>query len=122
VFLGNQSLQSLCDTLRLKAERPWARLVHHAAIAVNHVEPVGPARVGSLGGVVKCDYHCREFDSEFDHTDLTKPAALLEALWLRDDNLICEVASRAKDSLQSKMRPSSVLWKRPARLRSKSSP
>src|SRR5437016_13376718 len=83
--------------------------------------PVGPARVGSLGGVVKCDYHCREFDSEFDHTDLTKLAALLEALWLRDDNLICEVASRAKDSLQSKMRTSRVLWKRPARLRSQSS-
>src|ERR1700682_1851142 len=74
-------------------EPEWTRagLVGHPAVAVNHVESVRPACVGTFSGVVEIVHDGWELNSEFYHAQLPDLAAFLETFRLREHNFITQV-------------------------------
>ena len=75
----------------MESKRAGSGLVAHSSVSINHVEAIGPARIGSLRWIVKRIDHGREFNPEFHHAELTDLAAFIETLRARKHDVVVEI-------------------------------
>ena len=69
-LLGERSAEVSGHALRAKAKRPRTRFEAHAPVTIDYVEPVGPARIGTLGGIIKRVDDCGKLDTQFHDAKL----------------------------------------------------
>jgi hypothetical protein len=89
--LRDEFLQGFFDAGGLETE--WARrgFVGDAAIAIDHVEAIGPAGVSAVGGVVDRVHDGGKFDAELHDAELAKLGAFVVALRTGEEDVIVEI-------------------------------
>lgn len=90
-------MQRVRDALRTKTERAGPCFKGDAAIAVNHVEAVGPARVIALSSVVKAVNHRRKMYAEFDDAHLAHLFAFREIFGAGEDDVVVQIVGILPD-------------------------
>jgi hypothetical protein len=88
---GNQPLQRVRDALRFEAEWTGPSLVRHPPFAINHIQPVGPARVVPFRGVVEAIHDGRKMNPQFHHAQLSHLAALVNIFRARENDVIIQI-------------------------------
>jgi len=88
---GDEFLQGVFDAGGLEAEWARGRFEGDAAIAIDHVEAIGPAGVGAVGGVVNRVHDGGKFYSELHDAKLAEFAALVETFRTREEDVIVEI-------------------------------
>jgi len=82
--LRDEFLEGFFDAGGLEAERAGGRFEGDAAIAIDHVEAIGPAGVGAVGGVVDRVHDGGKFDAELHDAELTEFGALVVTFRARE--------------------------------------
>jgi hypothetical protein len=90
-YFRDEFLQGVCDALGAEAERAGASFVGDAALAIDHVEAVGPAGVIALGGIVEGIHDGGKVNSQFDDAELAHFTALGDIFWAGEDDVVVEI-------------------------------
>src|SRR5258708_7550465 len=88
---SQHALQRCLEVLRLEAERAGGTLVGNAAVRVDDVEAVGPARGRALDAVVGLVDDGREVDAEAEHAGASGSGSLVERLRARHEHVLADV-------------------------------
>src|SRR3989442_1421409 len=90
----DQPLEGERDFLRMETEGPGPALIGDAAVIVDNVEAIGPARVGLLGRVVDVIDQGGEMNAQLGEAILSNGTPLLEILRRRHGDLFFDIGFR----------------------------
>jgi hypothetical protein len=76
----------------MESERPWPALIGHAPAGINHVESIGPRRVGALRRVAKLVEDRRNLNSELAHARSGNEFSFVFAARTGEDNFVFYIA------------------------------
>ena len=83
--------------VRLKSKRARSALVSNAALRVDQVNAIRPARIGLFGRIAKLVEHGRKLDTEFPHAGPSDECAIFFSFRARKNNLVFDIALRLPD-------------------------
>ena len=87
-LLRKNSFQGFAHRIRLEPKGSCGAFEGDVSVAVDDVEPVGPARISHLGGIAELVDESREFDTQLRHAEPCKVYALIVALGTGENDFV----------------------------------
>lgn len=81
-----------CQLVRLKSKRARLALVSNAALRVDQVNAIRPARICLFGRIAKLVEHGRKLDTKFPHASSSDERAIFFGFWARENDLVFDIA------------------------------
>jgi len=91
--LGQRDLQ----LLGMEPKGAWTALVNDASVFINQINPIRPAGVSLLRGVIEVINQRGKFDTKLAHAHACNLFALSHALWAGKDDSIANIALHLPD-------------------------
>jgi len=81
-----------CQLFRLKTKGPRLALIGNAALRVDQIDAVGPARIGFLRRISERVEHGGKLNTEFPHASPSDECTVFFSFRTRKDNLVFDIA------------------------------
>ena len=81
----------------MKAEGAWTALINHASSFINQINPIGPAGISLLSGIVEVVDKSGKFDPKFAHAHPRYLSAFFHALGTREYDFVADITLHLPD-------------------------